>query len=108
VVGGASAGVEKDPGSLGFARDDTIRSGEHISLGMTQDAGDRKRNRERNGGYAICDLYFSWVQGLPLPRKFETREGFHVGLSDLPLPRCCVDKRGWGLDNQSPNGTNYC
>jgi hypothetical protein len=23
VIGGASAGVEKDPGSLGFARDDT-------------------------------------------------------------------------------------
>ena len=31
----------------------------------------------------FCD--YDWVQGSPLPRKRETREGFHIQSSDLPF-----------------------
>jgi hypothetical protein len=61
---GASAGVEKDPGSLGFARDDTR------TLGMTQEKGDTKKNlgaKWRPRRFAI--LTFHWVQGSPLPKE---------------------------------------
>jgi hypothetical protein len=44
VVGGASAGVEKDPGSLGFARDDT------------RSRRDKKKEPEQNGVLAILRL----------------------------------------------------
>jgi len=44
----------------------------------------------------VPHLSFHWVQGLPLPRKFETREGFHVGLSDLPFHPAALTRGGGG------------
>ena len=50
MIGEAPAGVEKDPGSLGFARDDTR------TLGMTQEVATEKRTSEQKGVLAILRL----------------------------------------------------
>ena len=61
--------------------------GPSASLVMTQDASDRKRTVSGMAASPFCDctFHFSLGAGSPLPRKCETHEGFHIGLSDLPF-----------------------
>jgi hypothetical protein len=55
----------------------------------------------------LCTAFLNTgFRGHPCRRKFETREGFHVQSSDLPLGRALT--RGGGGWRIIRNGTNYC
>ena len=48
----------------------------HCSLELTHLIGAEQEPESKMASSPFCDYY--WVQGSPLPRKRETREGFRI------------------------------
>jgi hypothetical protein len=76
VIGGASAGVEKDPGSLDFARDDTRRR-------MTQE----KNLRAKRASSPFCDFFSLGAGVTPAEGSVKPTVGFT--LNQVIYPSQC-------------------
>jgi hypothetical protein len=82
---GASAGVEKDPGSLGFARDDTKTALNDI--GMDEESGAEKRSRDSSlRSSVVSRKYLEEQSPNPWPLPQQRGRGFEATIPPRPIP----------------------